>query len=361
MDLTTRLEKRLHFSSEDTEEVYRLIAKTDAIKGQWKLSDKLSPQLITSLQKSVLITSTGASTRIEGSKLTDEEVRELLSKFRIKKFKTRDEQEVAGYLELLQQVFDAWDSVPFNENTILGFHSQLMKYSEKDSSHKGNYKPSSNRVEARDNSGNLLGIIFDPTPPHLVSKEMHELVTWTQKALNKKTKHPLLIIANFCFEFLAIHPFLDGNGRLSRILTNFLLLKSGYIYVPFVSHEKFIEDSKAEYYLALNSVQKTWKTEHENISPWILFFLKTVLSQSEQALNILTQESIEVYLSEKQTQVWQFALSKDIFSRSDTIEATGLNHRTIEQSIKKLVTMNALERLGEGKGTRYRVAKKGRL
>ncbi len=348
-----RLNQRLLFSQTQSKEIYELIANINAIKGQWKMSAKLSPQIISKLTTDVLITSTGASTRIEGSQLSNEDVKELYSKLRIKKFRTRDEQEVAGYLELLKKIFDSHNTLNFSENLIKSFHNEIMKYSEKDKRHKGNYKLGSNRVEARDAQGNLIGIIFDPTPAYLVPKEMQELVEWTQDSFKNKNNDLLLTIANFIFEFLAIHPFQDGNGRVSRGLTNFLLLKSGYEYIPYISHESLVENNKADYYLALNESQKTWKTQKEDIFPWVVFFLKTVYKQSELALKLLTKESVEDFLSEKQLKVWQFALTNDNFQRADVIKAIGLNHRTIEESIKKLLKMNKLKKLGEGKATRY--------
>ena len=350
-----RFQKRLQFNTKDTEKIYALLAKIDAIKGQWKLSAKLSPQMISRLKTSVLITSTGSSTRIEGSKLTDAQVKDLLSKFRIKKFKTRDEQEVAGYLELLKKVFDSWNKIFFSENTIKHFHQEMLKYSEKDKKHRGNYKFGSNKVEARDHDGKLVGIIFDPTPTHLVGKEMQELIEWSKAQLKTKSKHSLIIIANFLFEFLAIHPFQDGNGRVSRILTNFLLLKAGYEYTPFFSHEKLVENNKVDYYLALNKTQQSWKKKKENLSHWIIFFLNIVLAQSEKALDLLTKESVEEFLSEKQAKVWSFALSHDLFSRGDVIASTKLNPRTVEESIKKLLNMNKLAKIGEGRATRYKI------
>lgn len=350
-----RLNKRILFDQEQSAQIYSLIANIDTIKGQWKLSEKLSPQLISRLKTSVLITSSGASTRIEGSKLTDEQVKKLYEQMRIRKFKTRDEQEVAGYLELLKKVFDSWRNLHFSEGLIKNFHQEILKYSEKDARHKGQYKFGPNRVEAIDNKGKVVGIIFDPTPPHLVAKEMLELTEWTKNEITNKENFSLLTIANFIFEFLAIHPFQDGNGRTSRILTNFLLLKAGYEFIPYISHESLVENNKADYYLALNKSQKTWKKKTEDITPWIIFFLKTVLKQAELSLKLLTQENIEEFLSEKQLRVWQFALSQKTFQRADVIKTTKLNHRTIEESIKKLLRMNKLKKIGEGKATRYEV------
>lgn len=262
---------------------------------------------------------------------------------------------MGGYLEVLESVFDHWNDIPFTENAILSLHQQMLRHSEKDVRHKGGYKFGSNRVEARDQDGALVGIVFDPTPPHLVAKEMQELIHWTKQEMAGDTFPTLLIVANFIFEFLAIHPFQDGNGRLSRILTNLLMLQTGYAFCPFVSHEKIIEDNKADYYVALNQTQQSWKTDDEDISPWLFFFLEVIAAQSEAALRLMTDEPTELFLSELQLQVWEFAHSVDTFSRKEIVEATGLNPRTVDHTLRKLVDMNKIERLGQARATRYRL------
>ncbi len=350
-----RFEKRLQFSAKLATKIYSQIASIDAIKGHWRIANTLSPQMAQRLQTSVLVTSTGASTRIEGSKLSDKDVQALFQKQRITKFKTRDEQEVGGYLEVLKTVFEHWSDIPFTESSILGLHQQILQYSEKDIRHKGTYKFGSNRVEARDQAGELVGVIFDPTPPHLVAKEMQELLDWTTKELAKDNFPTLLIIGNFIFEFLAIHPFQDGNGRLSRVLTNLLMLKAGYAFIPFISHEKIIEEHKADYYVALNKTQQSWKSDDEDLSPWILFFLKVVISQSQQALKLMTDEPTEVFLSELQLKVWEYANLVESFNRSEVVKATGLNPRTVDHTLRKLVEMNKIERFGQARATRYRI------
>lgn len=350
-----RFEKRLHFTGKVATRIYQQIAAIDAVKGQWRIANRLSPQIIERLKTSVIVTSTGASTRIEGSHLSDNEVKKLFKASHITAFKTRDEQEVGGYLEMLSTVFEQWADIPFAESTILSFHQQMLKYSDKDKRHKGGYKFGSNRVEARDGDGNLVGIIFDPTPPHLVPKEMQELLEWTRAELATDNFPTLLIIANFVFEFLAIHPFQDGNGRLSRILTNLMLLQAGYEFTPFVSHEKIIEDHKAEYYLALNSAQRSWKSDSEDLSHWTQFFLDVLQTQSQNALQLMEEEPVDLFLSAKQAQIWEFANSQDTFSRGEAIAHTGLNPRTVDHSLRKLVDMNKLERLGQGRATRYRI------
>jgi len=356
---TFRLTTRLALKPAIVESVYSLIAEIDSVKMGWKMTGKLLPQAIERLTHSVIVTSTGSSNRIEGNRLTDIEVEVLYRNLRIKKFKTRDEQEVAGYLEMLELVFDSYREIPVKESSIRQLHRDMLKYSDKDARHKGQYKFGSNRVEAKDQSGRVLGIIFDPTPPHLVQKEMQELIGWYDWAIENNFKHPLILIANFTFEYLAIHPFQDGNGRTSRLLSNLMLLQHGYDFAAVVSHEKSIEENKADYYLALNKTQKTWKTGKEDLSDWLLFFLKIIKAQSRQALKILEGDHFESLLSEKQLDLWRWAtaLPGREFGRKAALEALSYPARTVESIIKKLLDMKKLERLGEGRATRYKVVK----
>lgn len=348
-----KFQKKLQFKPDVAHKVYNLISQIDEYKGQWKAKITLSPQTLGRLKKSVIVTSTGASTRIEGSQLTDKEIDRLLNGLKIKKFKTRDEQEVVGYAELLKNIFDSHGSIKLNESSIRHFHSELLKYSEKDQRHRGNYKFGNNRVEAKDASGKVIGILFDPTPPHLVAKEMNELVEWTNLALNLKEMHPLIVIGNFIFEFLSIHPFQDGNGRISRILTNLLLLKAGYGYMPYISHEKLIEYNKNGYYLALNKSQKGWKCGKEDIQFWLMFFLNVLLEQSRMAISLLNNESIDELLSEKQLMVWNYVQENKIVTPRQVREALKLHVQTTFQILNKLLKMNRVRRLGEGSGVRY--------
>lgn len=352
-----RLNTRLDLKSDIVEKVYLQIAQIDAVKNSFLISNKFLPQTIDRLTASVIVTSTGASNRIEGNRLSDTQVEKLYKNFRIKKFKTRDEQEVAGYLKCLEAVFENYDDIKITESWILSLHDQMLQHSEKDSRHKGQYKFGSNRVEAKDKKGNLVGVIFNPTAPHLVKKEMQELVEWFSAAVKEKKKHPLILIANFIFEYLAIHPFQDGNGRTSRLLTNLLLLKFGYNFTTIVSHEKLIEANKADYYLALNKAQRSWKSKREDIFEWLIFFLKIVNAQSQKALKILQGETIEHLLSEKQLALWQWAqtLPHKEFTRKDAIAALDFPARTAEAIIKKLFEMKKLTRVGEGRAVRYKV------
>src|SRR3989338_9567256 len=242
--------------------IWSRISDIDRLQGQWIAGAKLSPQVLGRLKRSTLITSTGASTRIEGARLSDEDVEKLMRGLDIQKFTNRDKQEVKGYFELLEKIFDSWKSVGFSESSIKHLHKELLKYVEKDDLHRGEYKKKENQVRMLNESGEVTDVIlFDTTPAYLTPKEMQEVVGWTQNVLKERKYHPLLIVGGFLVEFLNIHPFEDGNGRLSRILTNLLLLKEGYFYMPYVSHEKLVEDNKPDYYVALRKTQRTFKDE----------------------------------------------------------------------------------------------------
>lgn len=350
----TKFEKRITLISP---EILSKIARIDELKGQWTAGANLNPYLLGQLKKSVLITSTGASTRIEGAKLSDSDIEKLMTGLAIQKFADRDQQEVQGYFKLLQNVFNSWDSVKFSENSIKHLHKELLRYVDKDSLHRGEYKKQENRVEMVDDQGKRIGVLFDTAPAYLTPKYMQELVEWTQNALKVKTYHPLLIVGNFVVEFLNIHPFTDGNGRLSRILTNLLLLKEGYAYMPYVSHEKLIEDKKPDYYMALRKSQKTFKSEKENILDWLAFFLDIILAQAEGAVNLISSENIEVILSDKQLAVWNYLQSVPEVPPQEIAAKTGVARTTVNKTITKLLRLKKIERLGLAKGTRYRVLK----
>lgn len=335
-------------------QIWSKITQIDELKGQWVGGARLNPQVLGRLKRSVLVTSTGASTRIEGARLSDSDVEKLMRGINIQKFADRDRQEVKGYFELLENVFDSWKSLQFSESTIKHFHKELLKYVKKDKLHRGEYKKTENKVQMIDEAGNSIGVLFDTTLAYLTPKEMQELVEWTREALTKKKYHPLFVIGNFLVEFLSIHPFQDGNGRLSRILTNLLLLKEGYLYVPYISHEKLIEDNKPDYYMALRRSQKTFKTDHKDITPWLNFFLSIFLKQSKMAVELLSEENIEKILSNKQLIVWQYLQTVDEVAPGKIAKKIKIARPTINQALDKLLRLKKVERIGLGRSTRYR-------
>lgn len=330
------------------------LAQIDELKGQWISGARLSPQALGRLKRSVLITSTGASTRIEGARLTDADIEKLIRGINIQKFDSRDKQEVKSYYELLENVFNSWKDLKFDESLIKHFHKDLLKYVKKDKDHRGKYKTRENKVHMIDKAGQSVGILFDTTSAYLTPSKMRDLVEWTQKSLKEGEYHPLLIIGNFLIEFLKIHPFLDGNGRLSRILTNLLLLHAGYLYMPYISHEKLIEDNKPDYYIALRTSQKTLDSKKENITTWLDFFLKITLKQSQMAVKLLSKENIEKILSEKQLIVWQYIDRGKEASTGAIAKNTNVARPTVKQALETLLKLKKIERIGLGRSTRYR-------
>lgn len=349
-DITQKFDHRIKHPEPH---IVALLAEIDGIRGEFKSGLRMTPQAITNLRKSTLITSAGASTRIEGAKLTDEEVDKVMQGLAVSKFADRDSQEVQGYLETLQNVFDSFQTLPLRESVITSLHNQLLKYSNKDDTHRGGYKKKENTVGVLGPDGKVARIMFETAPAYLTAKEMQELVDWTIDAFEKNRFHPLLVIANFIVEFLKIHPFEDGNGRLSRVLTNLLLLRSGYQFIQYVSHEQIVERRKDEYYIALRKSQETFKTDHDTISPWLNFFLSVVKEQATKALSYLEEEKVEDTLSPKQFEVWKYLSSVGEAAPGEIAKATGIVPVTVSQALDRLIEIGKVKRIGRGRGTRY--------
>ena len=340
-----------------------LLSVIDDVKGQFKAGLRMTPQAITSLRRSVLVTSAGSSTRIEGAKLTDKEVEKIMHGIAVSKFADRDSQEVQGYLETLKNVFDNYKKLPLREGVILSLHKELLKYSTKDERQRGHYKQKENTVGILDEKGGMANIMFETTPAYLTGKEMSELVEWAAETLEQSRFHPLLVIANFIVEFLKIHPFEDGNGRLSRVLTNLLLLRSGYQFVQYVSHEQIVEQRKDEYYIALRKSQETFsagggsasgrRTNNETIAPWLNFFFSALGEQAKKALTYLEEERVEDTLSPRQYEVWKYISGKGSASLGEIVEATDIARGTVRQALLRLLELGKVKRVGRGRATRY--------
>ena len=339
-----------------TPETVIKLGKIDDLKGQWRGGIAINPQILGKLKKSVIITSTGASTRIEGAKMSDMEVERFLSALKSNPPENRDEEEVAGYANLLGRIFDNWKNLKLSESLILQFHEILLHYSQKDKLHKGKYKSKENRVVAHNKEG-VQVVIFKLTEPWLVKKEMDDVLYWANETLKEKTLHPLLIIANFIFEFLAIHTFEDGNGRLSRALTNLLLLQAGYEYIPYVSLEEIIENKKDAYYALLRQSQKNHKTKEEgkeeNIGSWLSFFLDVLLEQGKKAQELMENDDPVKLLSERQLQVYSLFGAKPLAVMDIKEKLPKVPEATIKQVLARLVSLKLIERIGLGRATRY--------
>ena len=339
---------------EITKEILQIIAKIDEFKGAWNFYGKISPDRLKVLKKVATIESIGSSTRIEGSKLSDEEIEALLSNTGKQSFLTRDEQEVAGYAFVCDEIFNNYENIPFTENIVKQLHLWLLKYSDKDKYHRSNYKKVSNQIEAFDEMGKSLGIIFKTTEPFETPIKMNELINWTNNALEKKILHPILIIAIFVLYFLAIHPFQDGNGRLSRILTTLLLLKTGYAYISYISLESIIEENKDNYYISLRKTQKTIVQDKINLSPWINFFLKCLQKQKQVLEKKMVEEKILFSrLSQLSCNIVKILKEHGQLKTSEIEKLLKANRNTLKKHLQNLVKTNHIVRHGKGKATWY--------
>ena len=337
-----------------TPEVLRLIAGIDEFKGAWRALSTLAPDRLSALRRVATIESIGSSTRIEGSKLSDREVERLLSKLQIKSFTTRDEQEVAGYAEVMGLVFSSWQDITLTENHIKQLHRDLLAYSEKDAWHRGNYKTSSNSVVAFDEGGKELGVVFETATPFDTPRLMTELVTWFNEERTNGGLHPLLLIGLWVVVFLEIHPFQDGNGRLSRVLTSLLLLQADYAYVPYSSLESVIEQSKEAYYLGLRQTQGTIRTETPDWQPWLIFFLRALAEQVRRLHRKVEREKLVLAaLPELSLQIVEFAREHGRITMGDAIRLTGGNRNTLKQHFRALVERGYLGQHGSGRGVWY--------
>ena len=337
-----------------TQETLSLIAEIDEFKGAWRALGTLAPERLSALRKVATIESIGSSTRIEGSKLSDNEVERLLANLEIKKFETRDEQEVAGYAEVMETVFSHADAINLTENHIKQLHRDLLIHSTKDERHRGNYKTNPNHVSAFDADGNVIGVVFETATPFDTPRLMSELVEWTKKTLEEDLLHPLLVSAIFTVVFLEIHPFQDGNGRISRILTTLLLLRCGYAYVPYSSLESVIEKTKESYYIALRRTQGTIRSDSPEWQPWIIYFLRSLRSQKKNLEKKIERERLVIdKLPELSVQILELAKEHGKITIGQVVTITNANRNTVKKHLQSLVSANHLAQHGAGKGTWY--------
>lgn len=334
-----------------TNEIISLISEIDEFRGSWKALKNLKPELMVSLKHVATIESIGSSTRIEGVKLTDSEIERLLKGLNPHSFSSRDEEEVAGYSEAMKMIFESFNYIDLTENHIKQLHQVLLKFSSKDLRHCGEYKKFPNHVEAFDRDGVSIGIVFETATPFETPAKMKELVEWAGENLKNREIHPLIVIAVFIVNFLAIHPFQDGNGRLSRILTTLLMLKTGYEYIPYSSLEKIVEENKSEYYLALRQAQADPEKE---TGTWVLFLFRMLKKQKDNLMLKLEKERFLMKLSELSIKILSEIRQRGTVTISEIELLTKANRNTIKVRLRELVKDGLIEMIGIGKGAKYR-------
>ena len=339
-----------------TSKILAMVSEIDEFKGAWQALGTLAPERLAALRRVATIESIGSSTRIEGSKLSDQEVQRLLSNLEIKTFDTRDEQEVVGYSEVMETVFAAWKHISISENHILQLHRDLLKHSAKDERHRGSYKTSSNSVAAFDVDGAQIGIVFETARPFDTPRLMAELMRWYNDAAEERELHPLIAIGIFTVVFLEIHPFQDGNGRLSRVLTTLLLLRAGYAYVPYSSLESVIEQSKESYYLALRQTQGTIRSTQPDWTPWLEFFLNALQKQMLRLKARVEREKLMIgAMSELAAKLCELTREHGRLTMADAVKLTGANRNTLKQHFRSLVHDGHLQLHGQARGAWYSI------
>lgn len=335
-------------------QVLKLIGGIDEFKGAWRAIGRLAPERLSALRHVATIESIGSSTRIEGSKLTDRDVERLLSNLHIRNFASRDEQEVVGYAETMETIFTHANDIPLTENHIRQLHRDLLLHADKDERHRGEYKTLRNDVVAFDSEGRQIGVVFETASPFDTPRLMADLVAWTNRTLQEESHHPLIAIAIFIVTFLAIHPFQDGNGRLSRILTTFLLLRSGYAYVPYASLESVVESTKDQYYLSLRRTQQTFQNDNPEWEPWLRYFMGALFEQKSRLEKKLEQERLLLgNLPELSVQILALCKDRARATVSDIEKVTGANRSTIKDHLAALTKAGHLTRHGAGRGSWY--------
>lgn len=349
-----KLIQKLNFDFITNQRILQLVGYIDSFKGKWNIAEKQENRYLKELRKIATIESIGPSTRIEGATLTDKEVQELLNDIKITKLKSRDEQEVVGYYQVLELIYDNYSDIRLSESYIKQLHQMLLKYSNKDERHRGTYKFLSNKVVATYPTGEQR-TIFAITEPALVAGQMQELVEWTNEQIEQKSIHQLIVIGSFVYDFLSIHPFQDGNGRLSRLLTTLCLLQNDYPFIQYISFENHIEKNKKAYYEVLMTGQKNRGTEQESIDKWLIFFLeslKTLTEKLEQKYDIFKSKG--GYLNNRQR------LIKDFIQDSQPIKVSDLAKQfpeiglsTLKKDFQYLRAEQVLTMIGKGKGSVY--------
>ncbi len=353
------MEDKLKFDFTTQQAILRKIAVIDAFQSRWQIEQLDEKLFLKQLKSKAMLESTGSSTRIEGSTLTNIEVEAVLKNMKITQLKTRDEQEVFGYYEVLSLIMDSFDTIPLSENYIAQLHGQLLRHSDKDQRHRGAYKNLSNQVVAT-SPGGTRNIVFNTTAPHLTPMAMYDLVDWTNKSFDEDTLHPLLIISVFIYEFLSIHPFQDGNGRLSRLLTTLLLLQKKYDFIQYCSFENLIEERKKDYYRSLMDGQQKRGQSNETIEKWLIFFLDGLITLTQQLITKREQyKELKGYLNERQKKILEIVNEQKSVQISDIIKIIpAMSRATLKNDIARLVERRLLISVGNGRGVRYFVPEK---
>ena len=327
-----------------------LISEIDRFDANWTAIERKERQSLKELKSIATVRSVGASNRIEGNKMSDEEVDVLLQKIDITKLSNRDSQEVVGYFDVLDLISEYYENISLSESQIKSLHNSLMKYSAKDQWHKDNYKQHSNAVEATYPDGTRQ-IIFQTTEAGFATEDaIRKLLNWYNSEMEVP---PLIKVASFVYDFLSVHPFQDGNGRLSRLISTLLLLKNGYNWIQYVSFEHEIENRKNEYYQVLRSCQA--QRPNEDVSAWTLFFLSCLSNIQSQLITKLDKSGLETQLSPKEKSIYTIIQNRPNIQSGEIAEKLAIPAPTVKRILSELLHKGFIEKQGSGRNVSYTI------
>lgn len=329
-------------------ELISLISQIDRFDASWLAVERREGQSLKELKSIATIRSVGASTRIEGSKLSDEDVDMLLKNIDISKLQERDQQEVIGYYEALEIIDESFEDIPVTQNGLKNLHNILLKFSEKDSWHRGNFKQHSNAVEANLPDGTKQ-LIFQTTAPGFATEDaIQALIAWHY---TDQETHPLVRCALFCYDFVSIHPFQDGNGRLSRLLATLLLRKYGYKWIRYVSLEHEIESQKNEYYRVLRTCQSN--RPGEDITPWVRFFLLSLKNVQKSLMLKLDTHGAQQSISQKERHLLTIIEAYPGIKSGEIAKKLAVSNATAKRMLDALLSAKLIERHSNGPSSYY--------
>jgi Fic family protein len=324
-------------------EIIRTIAAVDEFKGMWH-ARSLSASLLSLRQRTEELSAT-ASLRIAdgGWRVRSGGVPAVAS---------LKSPELAAYAQTLRWVFDGFERMTLAETLLSRLHERMLRHSHEDQTHRGRY-----RVQAPEGrrQRSMEAPELRPLDPHLVPQAVAELLAWTHARLDSGEIHPLLISAAFVLEFMAIRPFENGNGRLSRLLTNLLLMRCGYTYAPYASLEQIISERWAEYYMALRKSQASRHLPRPDITPWVCAFLDALRAQALQLRRIVDGQPDDSLLSENQLSALRLLQRGGEATNRRLCAELNLPRETVKQILNRLLTLGFVRRVGAGRAIRYRL------
>ena len=331
-----------------TPEIVSLVGKIHEYKGEQALFIEAKADTLTKLVEIAKLQSTEASNKIEGIYTSDERLKKLVQDKTTPH--TRNEQEIAGYRDVLATIHDSFDYIPPKSSLILQLHRDLYKFS--GASYGGNYKTVDNVIAETDAQGNK-SVRFQPLPAWETPEAMDDLCRAYEEAVGQGEMDPLLLIPMFVLDFLCIHPFNDGNGRMSRLLTLLLLYRAGYIVGKYISIEKLIEESKETYYEALRQSSQKWHEEANDYAPFVRYTLGVVAAAYRNfSTRVQALAASDMSKPDRIREIIKGTLGK--ITKAEIIEqCPDISQITVQRTLADLQKSGEILKLGGGRYTSY--------